>query len=102
MEAIRQTVKVKNHKISITLPEDFNAEEVDVIIMPSQNIDVSIPQWQINQVRERSAEYLKDPSITLDIDESLESILNKRSKEDKSTFISAEESITRLKNRKGV
>ena len=54
MEAIRQTVKVKNHKISITLPEDFNAEEVDVIIMPSQNIDVSIPQWQIDQVRERT------------------------------------------------
>ena len=32
MEAIRQTVKVKNHKINITLPDDFNAEEVDVII----------------------------------------------------------------------
>ena len=32
MEAIRQTVKVINHKINITLPDDFNADEVDVII----------------------------------------------------------------------
>ena len=39
MEAIRQTVTVKNHKISITLPEDFMSEEVDVIILPSQNND---------------------------------------------------------------
>jgi hypothetical protein len=35
MEAIRQTVKVINHKIYITLPDDFSAEEVDVIILPS-------------------------------------------------------------------
>lgn len=36
MEAIRQTVKVKNHRISIILPDDFNSEEVDVIILPSE------------------------------------------------------------------
>ena len=42
MEAIRQTVTVKNHKISITLPEDFMSKEVDVIILPSQNNDVSL------------------------------------------------------------
>lgn len=37
MEAIRQTVKVKNHTINIILPDDFNADLVDVIILPSQN-----------------------------------------------------------------
>ena len=35
MEAIRQIVKVINHELNITLPDDFNAEEVDVIILPS-------------------------------------------------------------------
>lgn len=74
MEAIRQTIKVKNHKISITLPEDFNAEEVDVIILPSQNKEISIPQWQIDQVRERSAEYHKNPSLGLDFDEAMKQI----------------------------
>lgn len=102
MEAIRQTVKVQNHKISITLPDDFLADEVDIIILPSQKKENAIPQWQIDEVRERTTEYLKNPSITLDIDETLESILNERSKEDKSTFISAEESIKRLKNKKSV
>ena len=39
MEAIRQTVKVKNHTISIILPDNFNADEVDVIILPSEKKD---------------------------------------------------------------
>ena len=32
MEAIRRFVKVKNHQVNITLPEDFNAEEVEVML----------------------------------------------------------------------
>lgn len=69
MEAIRQTVKVKNHTINIILPEDFNADLVDVIILPSQNNEYSIPQWQINEVRERTLEFFKNPSIALDFDD---------------------------------
>ena len=53
MEAIRQFVTVKNHQINITLPDDFNAEEVEVIILPRSN-SYEIPQWQIDAVRERS------------------------------------------------
>jgi hypothetical protein len=69
MEAIRQTVKVKNHTINIILPDDFNADLVDVIILPSQNNEYSIPQWQINEVRERTLEFFKNPSIALDFDD---------------------------------
>ena len=37
MEAIRQIVKVKNNKIkSITLPENFNSDEVEVIILANK------------------------------------------------------------------
>lgn len=74
MEAIRQTVKVKNHKINITLPDDFNADEVDVIILPSTKYE--IPQWQIDQVRERTEKYLKNPESATDIDDFLKEIEN--------------------------
>jgi uncharacterized protein YpuA (DUF1002 family) len=76
MEAIRQTVTVKNHKISITLPEDFMSKEVDVIILPSQNNDFTIPQWQIDQVRERTEKYLKNPENVTNIDDFLNEIEN--------------------------
>jgi len=73
MEAIRQTVKVKNHKINITLPDDFNADEVDVIIMPS-SAEYTIPQWQIDEVRERTTAYFKNPESALDFDEVIKEI----------------------------
>ena len=73
MEAIRQIVKVKNHKISITLPDNFNADEVEVIILPKSNT-VEIPQWQMDQVRERTEKYLKNPSSAQDIDDFLKEI----------------------------
>ncbi len=73
MEAIRQIVKVKNRKRSITLPDDFNADEVEVIILPKSH-NVEIPQWQMNQVRERTEKYLKNPSSAQDIDDFLKDI----------------------------
>jgi hypothetical protein len=73
MEAIRQIVKVKNHKINITLPDDFHAEEVEVIILPKSN-NMEIPQWQIDQVRERTEKYLKNPASAQDIDDFLKEI----------------------------
>jgi hypothetical protein len=74
MEAIRQTVKVKNHSFKITLPHDFNAEEVDVIILAKEPNKYEIPQWQIDQVRERRSEYLKNPSIARDFYEAMKEI----------------------------
>lgn len=73
MEAIRKTVKVKNHKINITLPDDFHADEVDVIIMPS-SAKYEIPQWQIDEVRERTKKYLKNPETALDFDKVIKEI----------------------------
>ncbi len=75
MEAFRQTVKVKNHTINITLPDTFNAEEVDVIILPS-SAKYEIPQWQIDEVRERTKKYLKNPESATDIDDFLREIEN--------------------------
>ncbi|GGC86204.1 hypothetical protein GCM10011508_11830 [Flavobacterium lutivivi] len=76
MEAIRQTVKVKNHQINIVLPDEFDADFVDVIILPSQNNEYSIPQWQIDEVRERTEKYLKNPENVTDIEDFLKEIDN--------------------------
>ncbi len=74
MEAFRQTVKVKNHSFKITLPNDFIADEVDVIILAKEPKEYEIPQWQIEQVRERRAEYIKNPSIAKDFYEAMKEI----------------------------
>lgn len=76
MEAIRRTVKVNNHSISIILPDNFNAEEVDVIILPVEKKEYTIPQWQIDQVRERTDKYLKNPESVTNIDDFLKEIEN--------------------------
>jgi len=73
MEAIRKIVTVKNHQINITLPEDFYADEVEVIILPKQD-DFEIPQWQINEVRERTERYLKNPNDVTNIEDFLKEI----------------------------
>jgi hypothetical protein len=76
MEAIRQTVKVKNHTFKITLPVDFIADEVDVIILAKEPKEYEIPQWQIDQVRERHEKYLKNPETATDIDDFLKEFEN--------------------------
>jgi len=76
MEAIRQIISVKNHTVTVILPEDFNANEVEVIILPVQNDEYKIPQWQIDQVRERTENYLKNQKNVTDIDDFLKEIEN--------------------------
>ena len=34
MQALRQILDVKSHSINISLPNDFNADKVEVIILP--------------------------------------------------------------------
>ncbi|MBA3985566.1 MAG: hypothetical protein H0X63_03100 [Flavobacteriales bacterium] len=68
MEAIRKIVKVVDHQLHITLPSGFNAEEVEVIIFPATS-EFQIPQWQIDQVRERTDKYLKNPDSAIEMDD---------------------------------
>jgi hypothetical protein len=50
------------------LPSGFNAEEVEVIIFPATS-EFQIPQWQIDQVRERTDKYLKNPDSAIEMDD---------------------------------
>lgn len=53
MEAIRQFVKVKNHQVTISLPVDFIADEVEVIIFAKNNDTFQLSESQIALLEER-------------------------------------------------
>lgn len=64
MQAIKQIIEVKNHTFTVVLPEDFTANRVEVIILPS-NPENDIPQWQQEESERRYNEYLQNPEIAI-------------------------------------
>ncbi len=62
MEAIRQFLKVKNQKINITLPDDFIADEVEVIILAKNEVNYQLSEDQIqlldDRLNEPESEYI--------------------------------------------
>ena len=75
MEAIRRFIKVKNHQVNITLPEDFNAEEVEVIIFAKSEYELTDDQIRI---------------------------LDDRLNEPETEYISSEESLKQIKKKYGI
>uniref|UniRef100_UPI00404B144F hypothetical protein n=1 Tax=Gelidibacter sp. TaxID=2018083 RepID=UPI00404B144F len=75
MEAIRQFIKVKNRQINIVLPEGFDVDEVEVIILPKEN-DFELTDEQISILENRLSEPIDD-------------------------YISSEESLKKLKDKYG-
>ena len=55
MNAIRQIVEVKDHKINIELPENFNADKVEIIIFPADEEEdyYNVSEEEKNLMRER-------------------------------------------------
>ncbi|MFP9113474.1 hypothetical protein ACLI1A_06000 [Flavobacterium sp. RHBU_3] len=76
MEAIRKFIKVEGKTINITLPDDFYADEVEVIILPKTDVF-----------------YLSDE---------MKAELDIRINEPTTDYLSAEESIRELKKRYGL
>lgn len=76
MEAIRQFITVKNRQINITLPDDFNAEEVEVIILPRQDDFV--------------------------LTDEMKEILDTRLNEPTENYLTAEESLIKIKTKYGL
>ncbi len=64
MNAIRQIVEVKNHKINVVLPNDFSAKKVEVIIFSSDE-DLEISKLQMDETEKRYKEFKKKPQIAL-------------------------------------
>ncbi|MFN8325001.1 hypothetical protein [Flavobacterium sp.] len=76
MEAIRRFVKVKNHQVNIILPDDFIADEVEVIILAKNEINYQLSEEQIQ-------------------------LLDDRFNEPESEYITSTESLNRLKEKYG-
>lgn len=45
MQAIRELVTVKNHKITVTLPNNFNYNRVEIIILPIEEKQESLSDF---------------------------------------------------------
>ncbi|KAA5538403.1 hypothetical protein [Paenimyroides baculatum] len=60
MEAIREIVKVKNRQVIINLPDDFNADEVEVIVLKTIENELSEEQKKNleNRLNEPETEYI--------------------------------------------
>lgn len=60
MEAIREIVKVKNRQVIINLPDDFNADEVEVIVLKRIENELSEEQKTIleNRLNDPETEYI--------------------------------------------
>jgi hypothetical protein len=78
MDAIRQFVEVKNHSFNVSLPKNFRAKKVEVII--------------ISDEKEENEE----------LSDEQKAILDERLKENEKDCISAESSIHRLKQQYGL
>jgi hypothetical protein len=73
MNAIRQFIEVKDNSFNVVLPQDFKAQRVEVIILPSDAED-DIPQWQKDIVLER----INHPKGFVDAFEMLEKVKAKK------------------------
>ncbi|CCG53480.1 hypothetical protein V8245_00905 [Flavobacterium columnare] len=73
MNAIRQFIEVKDHSFYVSLPKDFNAKSVEIIIIPNENEDF------------------------FEVSEEQKKVLDKALEQDKKTFISRDD-ITRKYN----
>jgi hypothetical protein len=67
MDAIRQFIDVKDHSFKVSLPKEFNARRVEIIILPSE-MESDIPQWHKEILDNRLQDYLENPSDVMDFD----------------------------------
>ncbi len=68
MNAIRQFVEVKNHTFTIVLPDDFDASNVEVIILPKQQNKIELSDETKSLLDSRLNDYLQNSDQVKDFD----------------------------------
>ena len=48
--SVRQIIKIRNRQLHLTLPEGFDYEEVEVIVMPMLKQDDHITFWESSDI----------------------------------------------------
>ncbi|MPM79905.1 hypothetical protein SDC9_126948 [bioreactor metagenome] len=74
MNAIRQYHKIdETREIKISIPEDFLADEVEVIVLPTK-LQYEISEETKKMVMERWDEYCRNPDDVQGFDETIENV----------------------------
>lgn len=68
MNAIRQFVEVKNHTFTVVLPDDFDANTVEVIILPKQQNKIEFSDETKALLDARLNDYAQNPDEVRDFD----------------------------------
>lgn len=68
MNAIRQFVEVKNNTFTIVLQDDFDANTVEVIILPKQQNKIELSDETKAFLDSRLNDYLQNPNEVNDFD----------------------------------
>ena len=77
MNAIRQVLKVKNHRVTVELPADFTAEEVEVIVLPAETPKAVVEQHDLGKASNKFQQMLLEDKTVMS-DEEYEFIMEKR------------------------
>ena len=76
MDAIRQFIDVKGRSFRVILPDNFNAQRVEVIILPSIENDFELSDKSKKMLDERLEAYQKNPKVVHDFDQLLTKLDN--------------------------
>ncbi len=68
MNAIRQFIEVKNHTFTVVLPDDFDANTVEVIILPKQENKIELSDETKALLDSRLNDYIQNPDEVKDFD----------------------------------
>ncbi len=68
MNAIRQFIEVKNHTFTVVLPDDFDANTVEVIILPKQENKIELSDETKALLDSRLNDYFQNPDEVKDFD----------------------------------
>ncbi|WP_281636615.1 hypothetical protein [Flavobacterium marginilacus] len=74
MNAIRQFIDVKNNSFVVSLPDEFNDQRVEVIILPASQNDFNISNETKQMLDNRLSDYLGNPNDVQDFDTLLDEL----------------------------
>lgn len=74
MDAIRQFIDVKNNSFVVLLPDEFNDQRVEVIILPAAQNDFNVSNETKQMLDNRLNDYLENPNDVKDFDELIDEL----------------------------
>lgn len=74
MNAIRQFIDVKNNSFVVSLPDEFNDQRVEVIILPIAQSNLDVSDETKKMLDSRLNDYLQNPDDVHDFDTLLDEL----------------------------